>query len=207
MSYYQNVVFPKMCNIVSNQFRNSKAELLASCSGNVLEIGFGSGLSLPFYSSQVTALTGVEPHDAERHSAKLAKLAAASVFPVNLVGSNAESMPFSDGTFDSAVSIFTLCSVTNPTTTLQEILRVLKPNGKLFFLEHTIDGPGMNRGLQKLLQPVWNKIACGCCLDLDAPDLMRKHQLNLDYKKLGHGGFPNFLSPIYMGVASKSFLS
>jgi SAM-dependent methyltransferase len=137
--------------------------LLGELEGDVLEIGAGTGASLPHYdrASRVVALEP-DPSMAKRLPTKV----AAARVPVELVAGSAESVPFPDASFDAVVSTFMLCSVADPATVLAEARRVLKPGGKLILLEH-VRGQGRAARWQDRLTPVHRKVAGNCHLNRD----------------------------------------
>ena len=137
--------------------------LLADLEGEVLEIGSGTGASLPYYE-RAARVVALEP-DESMASRLPARVAEAQV-PVEIVNAGAESLPFPDGSFDAAVSAFVLCSVGDPAAVLGEIRRVLKPNGKLVVLEH-VRGEGRTARWQHRLTPLHRKLAGNCHLDRD----------------------------------------
>jgi SAM-dependent methyltransferase len=137
--------------------------LLGELEGDVLEIGAGTGASLPHYerASHVVALEP-DPSMAKRLPTKV----AAARVPVDVVAGSAESVPFPDESFDAVVSTFMLCSVADPTAVLTEARRVLKPAGKLILLEH-VRGEGRTGRWQERLTPLHRRIAGNCHLNRD----------------------------------------
>src|SRR5205814_6829731 len=122
---------------------------LEQVSGDVLEIGFGSGLNLPYYPSTVTRVVGVDPSHTAAHLAR--KRIAASPFKVEFVGLSAEKIPVPDATFDSVVTTFTLCTIPDVANALREMHRALKPGGRLHFVEHgKSDDPAVEQWQQRL---------------------------------------------------------
>jgi len=136
--------------------------LLAPITGRVLEIGAGTGINLAKYPSTVTELVLAEP-DAHMRGKLQKKLAAAS-FPTRVVDSPAEKLAVDDASFDAVVSTLVLCSVASPERALAEVVRVLKPGGALYFLEHIASDDEGRYRWQRRLDPVWNVIADGCHL-------------------------------------------
>jgi ubiquinone/menaquinone biosynthesis C-methylase UbiE len=136
-----------------------KRKLLANVRGRVLEIGVGTGLSFAYYQV-VDELVGVDPSEpmlrrARRRAAELAR-------DVTLVEAFAETLPFEDKSFDTVVSLAVLCTVDDPSRVLQEIRRVLRPGGRLVFLEHVRSSePGLAQWQDRLERP-WGWIAGGC---------------------------------------------
>jgi len=136
-----------------------KRRLLANARGRVLEIGVGTGLSLPHYP-QVDELVGVDPSEpmlrrARRRAAELAR-------EVRLVEAPAEALPFEDERFDTVVSLAVLCTVDDPARVLREIRRVLRPGGRFVFLEHVRSSDPKLAKLQDRLERPWGWIAGGC---------------------------------------------
>jgi ubiquinone/menaquinone biosynthesis C-methylase UbiE len=138
----------------------------------VLEIGFGSGATLPFYDpAKVVQLTVVEP-SAGMNARAAARLAQSHV-PVASVPGAGERLPFPDASFDTVVTCLTLCSVADPPRVLAEIRRVLKPGGTFLFLEHVASDDAGRRRWQTRLTPLQRVIGVGCHLDRDQAALIR----------------------------------
>ncbi|MEZ5541403.1 MAG: methyltransferase domain-containing protein [Pseudomonadota bacterium] len=139
-----------------------RAELLGRISGDVIEIGSGTGANLAYYSDRVASLTLTEP---DRHMCTMLgnRLRAAPDCWHTLVQAAAADLPFGDNRFDAAVITLVLCSVDDQRRTLAEIRRVLKPGGRIYFIEHVLarQEPRLIKW-QRLLQPVW-VCACGNC--------------------------------------------
>ncbi|SER86024.1 class I SAM-dependent methyltransferase [Salisediminibacterium halotolerans] len=124
-------VFQRMDHMMKPSWRE---KLLEKCSGDVLEIGIGTGINIPYYPSSVTSLTGV---DFSPRMLKYARKAVAKhSFPVKLMEEDAENLPFASESFDVVVTTCVFCSVPDPVQGLNEIHRVLKPGGQLLMLEH-----------------------------------------------------------------------
>ncbi len=146
-------------------------DLLAAATGRVLEIGAGTGANLSHYPDGVTELVLTEPEEpmAKRLEAK----ASAAGLPATVVRAPAESLPFPDDSFDTAVCTLVLCTVRDPERALAEIGRVLKPGGRLLFLEHVrSDDPAVARW-QNRLAPIWLRFGHGCNCNRPTPDLIR----------------------------------
>ena len=137
---------------------------VASATGRVLEVGFGTGLNLPYYP-EVTEVVGVEPDPHMRRRATTRMRAVAPRFPVELVPAAAEQLPFDDDAFDTVVVCLVLCTVDEPRRALQEARRVLAPDGQLLMLEHVRSERPAITWMQHALTPVWRNIAGGCHLD------------------------------------------
>ena len=140
--------------------RGWRAELLGPLSGDVLEIGAGTGLSLPHYPDEAH-LTLLEPSPAMRQRLQ-AKHPEAQV-----VDGVAEALPFPDASFDAVVSGLVLCSVDDLAGALQEVLRVLRPGGRFVFIEHVASRRAGWHAAQRMLEPAWKVAAAGCHLTRD----------------------------------------
>jgi ubiquinone/menaquinone biosynthesis C-methylase UbiE len=145
--------------------RRMRVELLARAGGRVVEIGAGTGVNLGLYPTAVTDLVMVEPdpHMAKRLRAK----AAASGSEATIVEAPAERLPFGDAEFDAAVAMLVLCTVPDPVAAIAELARVLKPGGRLLFVEHVRSGnPDLARWQDRLEAP-WRFLADGCHCNRD----------------------------------------
>jgi len=141
-----------------------RRRLATAARGRVLEIGSGTGAQLRWYAPG-TEVTALEPDDDMR--ARLAARARRVAASVTVAGGRAEELAFADGSFDTAVSAFALCTVTDPTAALTELRRVLVPGGTLLLLEHVHLAWQPGRALQSVAAPGWASMAGGCRLDRD----------------------------------------
>lgn len=159
--------------------------IVPSAQGKVLEIGLGTGLNLAHYRpEQIDSLTGLEP------AAELHPLARRQwqrhPLPLEIVTGRAERLPFDDAIFDTIVLTYTLCSVQDPPAALQEMRRVLKPDGQLLFCEHGLSPDAAIARWQNRLQPLWGPLAGGCHLNRDIAPLMKTHGWDLDASQTGY---------------------
>jgi ubiquinone/menaquinone biosynthesis C-methylase UbiE len=183
-----------------------RAALLGQLSGRVLEIGGGTGVNLAFYPAAVTELVVTEPEEpmARRLEAKLSD----ATVPARVVRAPAESLPFEDGSFDYAVATLVLCTVSDPARALSELRRVLKPDGKLVYIEHVrSDRPGLARW-QDRLEPIWLRIGHGCHPNRDTLSAIGAAGFSTEGAE--HGGLPKaakLVKPMIAGVAGKSAVS
>jgi SAM-dependent methyltransferase len=140
-----------------------RAQLIPQAAGAVLEVGAGSGANLPFYRGE--RVTGLHLLDLTI-SSPLARRSAKSGLPLKLLEGDAQALPFADATFDTVVFTLVFCSVNDPGRGLAEIHRVLRPGGRILFLEHGLpeNRPRLQRALQTLT-PVWSPLAGGCHLN------------------------------------------
>jgi ubiquinone/menaquinone biosynthesis C-methylase UbiE len=136
MGFYNERILPYLLDIAmaDTVLGHYRRATLADVSGEVLEIGFGTGLNLPYYPEQVRRLITVDPSPGVHRLAQ--KRIDASPITVEHCMISGEALPMADGTFDSVVSTFTLCTIPQIEKALAEIYRVLKPGGRFFFVEH-----------------------------------------------------------------------
>jgi ubiquinone/menaquinone biosynthesis C-methylase UbiE len=139
-----------------------RARTCDGLAGDVVEIGFGSGLNIPFYPAEVTRVAAVEPSD--RGWQLAGKRVAATKVPIERSGLDAQSLPFENDTFDCALSTFTLCTIPDVAAALSELRRVLKPGGTLHFVEHGLAPDEKVQRWQRRVEPPWKKVVGGCHL-------------------------------------------
>jgi len=142
--------------------RDWRVELLRSASGATLEVGSGTGLNLAHYPDRVTRLVTAEPGRFMRE--QLEVRAAQHPLAPQVIDAPAEALPFEDATFDTLVCTLVLCSVSDLDASLREMFRVLKPGGRLIYLEHVAHDGGWRKAFQHALEPLWRLWADGCRL-------------------------------------------
>ena len=203
MGLYAEQLLPRIIDVACNT-RESKPLRRRVCDGlhgEVVEIGFGSGLNIPFYPAAITRVAAVEPADLGWKLAR-ERLAATSI-PVVRSGLDGQSLPFPDGSFDAALSTWTLCSIPDAATALAELRRVLKPGGTLHFVEHGLAPDEGVRRWQHRLDPLQKLLAGGCHLTRPIVQLLTDagftiSELDAFYEK--HA--PKFLGADSLGVAA-----
>lgn len=202
MRLYSNVIFPRLMDrsMAGSDLVCYRRAVLAQVQGQVLEIGFGSGLNLPYYPLRVTQITAVDPNPGMLPLAQ-ARIDASPI-PVQWLRCSAESIPRPDHHFDSIVSTWTLCSVPNIDRALQEIRRLLKPEGRFHFVEH---GLSPDRGIQtwqRWINPVQKVLGDGCQLIRAFPDLIEAQGMGL-YQIEAHyaESLPKVFGYFYQGIA------
>ena len=162
MGVYSDRVLPRILNAScdSRKLDPLRRRVCAGLAGEVVEIGFGSGLNIPFYPAGVVRVAAVEPSDTGWRLAG-ARCRATDV-PVVRSGLDGQSLPFADDSFDAALSTWTLCTIPDVAAALGELRRVLRPGGALHFLEHGLAPDEQVRRWQRRLDPVQRRIAGGC---------------------------------------------
>ena len=172
MGLYSQFIFPHLCDLALNtkEVAKLRQELLGQAGGQVLEIGFGTGLNLPHYPDHIRRLTIVDPNRGmNRLAQKRIKQRPIEIDPHLL---SSENIPFEDGHFDCVVSTFTLCSIDDVNQALSEIYRVLKPAGRFLFLEHGLSPEPRVQRWQGRLNWIQKRIGDGCRLDRNIKDLV-----------------------------------
>lgn len=172
--FYQQHIFPHVLNQVMQtpSLMQQRQRLLAPIHGQVLEIGFGSGINLPFYR-QVDTLYALEPNAVVY--ALAAKRVHESALKVQHIQARAEKLPFADNSMDHIVSTWTLCSIENLPQALNELHRVLKPSGILHVVEHVQYQDNRRLAyLQDLLTPLQKRLAEGCHLNRNIEQALKQ---------------------------------
>lgn len=167
MSIYSQVIFPRVCDLLLNRplVGRHRRELLAHAYGDVLEIGFGTGLNLPHYPEQVDKVTTVDPNPGMHRLAQ--KRIRRTGIQVDQRVLSGERLPFDEASFDCVVSTFTLCSIDEVKQALSEVYRVLRSGGRFLFLEHGLSPePGVQKW-QRRLNWLEMRLGEGCRLDRD----------------------------------------
>jgi ubiquinone/menaquinone biosynthesis C-methylase UbiE len=165
MVLYQKFILPKLIDYAMKDKSAvaRRSEVIPRAMGNVLEVGIDSGLNLPFYSSTVSHVLGVDP------SPELLTMARQKIdaltFPVELVRQSAEQLPLVSGSIDTVVTTWTLSSIGDPVKALREMKRVLKSEGRLLFIEHGAAPDQKVQAWQRRINPIWRKFAGGCNLN------------------------------------------
>jgi SAM-dependent methyltransferase len=203
MGFYGEQVLPrlidKMCGVGDmKQWRRRVAEGL---SGTVVEVGFGSGLNVPFYPPEVERVLAVEPSAVARKLA--ADRVAASPVPVEFVGLDGQRLPLEDESADCALSTFTMCTIPDERQALLELYRVLRPGGHLHLVEHGLSGDERVRRRQQRIEPLNRRLAGGCHLTRDHWDSVRAAGFELESATTELARGPKTHSVFYLGVARK----
>jgi SAM-dependent methyltransferase len=189
-----------------NGLGDVRRALLAEARGRVVEIGSGTGVNLDLYGDGIEDLTLIEPdpHMGARLRDRLADRTAGARTspPARLVAAPAEAIPFVDDTFDTAVATLVLCTVPDPVASIDELARVLKPGGRLLFIEHVrSDDPGSARWQDRLEKP-WRFMADGCYCNRDTEAMLSASAFGVE--QVEQGVFPKSLPivrPLIHGTA------
>jgi ubiquinone/menaquinone biosynthesis C-methylase UbiE len=204
MGLYSRVVFPRVCEWAMGDPRMAelRKELLAGVGGEILEVGFGTGLNLPHYPEHVRRITTVDPNPGMNKLAR--RRVAESRVEVDHRMLGGERMPFGDESFDSVVSTWTLCSIPDVGRALAEVHRVLRPGGRFLLLEHGLSGDPGVRKWQRRLNPVQRVVGDGCRLDLDVEGAVREAPFgHVEVERFEMERVPRTHGTMYRGVAVK----
>ena len=176
MGLYNKYVLPKVVDWTCKQKPNmrQRMKVIPLATGNVLEIGIGSGLNLPLYNNNnIKHLTAIDPSK-EMWDKNLIDTETLP-FEFAFTKAFAENIPEENDSFDTVVITYTLCTILDTNKALEEMRRVLKPNGKLIFCEH---GKAPEKSIQKwqnMINPLWKRFGGGCNLNRDIPLIIEEN--------------------------------
>lgn len=170
MGLYERHILPRLINCACSvrPVMRQREKIVPLAEGNVLEIGVGSGLNLPYYNkAKVTRLWGLEPSEAMLKRAAIA--AQASGIEVEFIGLPGDEIPLDDRTIDTVVITYTLCTIPETEPALRQMARVLKPGGRLLFCEHGAAPDANVQKWQNRLDPLWGLFSGGCHINREIP--------------------------------------
>ncbi|MGI8994606.1 MAG: class I SAM-dependent methyltransferase [Nocardioidaceae bacterium] len=203
MAFYRDRVFPRVMNLVmdNKETRKIRARVCSDLEGDVVEIGFGTGLNVPYLPREVTCLRAVEPSELGVQIAR--DRIAASPVPVKLSGLDGQSLQFESHSADAVLSTWTLCTIPDAVAALREVRRVLRPGGTLHFVEHGVAPDENVRRWQARFNGLNQRLACGCNLNRDIPALFRAAGLTVSSLDTYYSpGGPKLFAATYEGIAT-----
>lgn len=180
MNLYDKYMLPKVVNWAcrQNPSMRQREKIIPLATGNILEIGVGSGLNLPIYHTKnVKHLTAIDPSLEmwKKNKVNLEKLP----FDTEFIQAFSEDIPLDNNSFDTVVITYALCTIVDTQKALEEIKRVLKPNGKLLFCEHGKAPDKVVEKWQNRINPIWKRIGGGCNLNKDIPLIIKENGFDL----------------------------
>lgn len=203
MGFYRTQIVPRFADIAlrGRELSRLRARVAAGLEGEVLEVGFGSGLNVPHYPPAVTRVRAVEPATVARKLA--ARRVAESSVPIDYVGLDGEDLPLDDASVDHVLTTWTLCTIPDVPRALAEIRRVLRPGGGLHFLEHGRSSDPAVVRWQDRLTPLQRRIAGGCHLNRPIDQLVANCGLRVTELENYYLKGPRMFGCMFEGVAVK----
>jgi ubiquinone/menaquinone biosynthesis C-methylase UbiE len=201
MGFYRNLILPRLCDLSmrNKRLRPYRERIIGAAEGRVLEIGAGSGLNLRLYRSAASEVIALEPDQSLLRIAKRnAKIAPR---PVIFMEASAEQIPLEDGSVDTVVTTWTLCTIRDAVRALREARRVLKTAGKLLFVEHGLAPERNVQKWQNRLTPAWAKISGGCHLNRPVVQIVETAGFAIESLDTGYLPGPKFLGFLSEGSA------
>jgi len=202
MSFYDEKILPRFINLAcgSKPTTKQREKIVPRAEGDVLEIGFGSGLNVPYYDKQkVRKVFGLEPSEGMRKLA--ADKVADSEIDIEFIDLPGEEIPLDANSVDTVLVTYTLCTIPNVAAALEGMRRVLKPGGTLLYCEH---GKAPDAGVlrwQNRLNPAWEKIGGGCNINRDIPALIEDNGFSITSDERMYVPGPRILSYNFWGSA------
>ncbi len=200
MGVYSDQVLPRVIDVLLGRHTDPiRARVTSGLSGEVLEVGFGSGRNVPHLPAGVTRLVAVDPATLGRQMA--AGRIAARGLPVDFVGLDGQSLPLGDESVDHVLVTWTLCTIPDVDRALGEMYRVLRPGGSLHFVEHGRSPDAKSARLQDRVSPVWKRAVGGCHLNRPIPDLVTNAGFEIERLESYRDNGPEVFARFYEGVA------
>ena len=204
MRLYNRHVLPTLVNFACSQrfVMRQREKIVPRAQGAVLEVGLGSGLNFPYYdASKVTKVWGLDPSP---EMIKMAEQKARSVaFDVEFISLPGEAIPLETNSVDTVLVTYTLCTIVDVGRAIEEMARVLKPDGELVFCEHGVAPDASVRRWQNLINPVWKNVGGGCHLNRKIPTLIEQGGFRI--KEMNEMYIPGWrpASYNYWGIATQ----
>ena len=201
MGFYNDIILPRLCDLAmrNKQLVPYRERVIGAAEGRVLEIGVGSGMNLPFYRPPVREILALEP--APRLMTMARSASRAISMPVTFLEASAEAIPLDKHSVDTIVTTWTLCSIPLAATALADMRRVMRPGGKLLFVEHGVAPDEGVRRWQDWLTPAWRRISGGCHLNRPIRSMIEAAGFRIDRIETGYMPGPKPMTFMYEGSA------
>jgi ubiquinone/menaquinone biosynthesis C-methylase UbiE len=201
MGFYQDKIVPILIDLAMRQpnLAAYRSRVIPDADGRVLEIGIGSGLNLPFYSRSVESIIGLDP--SPKLISMIRRNLRSDLRSVKLIEGSADAIPLDNNSVDTLVTTWTLCSIPDAGLALREMHRVLRPAGRLLFVEHGLAPEPNVRWWQDRLTPVWKRIGGGCHLNRAIQILIEDAGFQFERFETGYMRGPKPLTYMYEGSA------
>jgi ubiquinone/menaquinone biosynthesis C-methylase UbiE len=201
MGFYSDIVLPRLCDLAmrNKQLLPFRERVIGAAEGRVLEIGVGSGMNLPFYRPPVREVLALEP--APRLVTMARRASRATSMPISFIEASAEVIPLDQHSVDTIVTTWTLCSIPQAATALADMRRVLRPGGKLLFVEHGLAPDEAVRRWQDRLTPIWRRFSGGCHLNRPIRSMIEGAGFRIDRIETGYIPGPKPMTFMYEGDA------
>ncbi|WP_029585533.1 class I SAM-dependent methyltransferase [Bradyrhizobium sp. URHD0069] len=201
MGFYSDIILPRLCDLSmrNKQLVPFRERVIGAAEGRVLEIGVGSGMNLPFYRPPVREVLALEPAPRLLNMARSASHVTG--LPVSFLEASAEAIPLDKSSVDTVVTTWTLCSIPQAATALAEMRRVLRPGGKLLFVEHGLAPDEAVRRWQHRLTPAWRYISGGCHLNRPIRSMIEGTGFRVERIETGYMPGPKPMTFMYEGSA------
>lgn len=200
MGFYSDIILPRLCDLAmrNRQLVPYRERVIGAAEGRVLEIGAGSGRNLPFYGPFAKQILALEP---SIRLVTMARRVPHHQIPVAFLEASAETIPLDDRTVDTVVTTWSLCTIPHAATALEEARRVLRPGGRLLFVEHGLSPDESVRRWQDRLTPAWKSINGGCHLNRPIQALIEGAGYRIERIETGYMPGPKPMTFMYEGSA------
>ncbi len=201
MSFYEDQILPRAIHLLLGNaaMRPLRTRAMDGMSGEVMELGFGSGANVGLYPEAVTKVLAVEPSMVARSMAT--DSIAASPIPVELVGLDGQSVPLEDNSVDNVLTTWTLCTIPNLDAALSEVRRILRPGGAMYYLEHGLSDDPRIAKRQNRFNGLQKRVAGGCHLNRRIDSILTDAGFHLEHPARFQIVGPKTMSAMYSGVA------
>ena len=202
MSLYERYILPHLVNCACSPkpIRKQREKVVPLAEGDVLEIGIGSGLNLPYYDKRkVRKIFGLEPSEGMRKKAR--SVVADTRLDVEFIDLPGEQIPLADNSVDTVLITYSLCTIPDAVSALEGMRRVLKPGGRLIYCEHGTAPDESVRRWQDRIDPVWSRFAGGCHINRDIPAIVTAGGFDITDDERRYIPGPRIVSYNYWGTA------